>query len=102
MDRIALKTNEAAKLLGLSPSTLKRLAKTGQLPARKPGGMYLFSEAALRRWLEDGRLAEVTSAGSPAIPKPIKRVVNAAPSVIRRTRRRSRMAVDAAATPNEA
>jgi excisionase family DNA binding protein len=38
---------EAAKLLGLSPKSVIKAARAGELPARKIGSRYRFSRAAL-------------------------------------------------------
>ena len=42
---------EVAKFLKLTDSTIYRLARTEQLPARKVGGVWRFSRKALDKWL---------------------------------------------------
>lgn len=42
-----LTATEAAKLLGLSPKSVLKAARAGELPARKVGSRYRFSRAAL-------------------------------------------------------
>lgn len=44
-----------AEAFNLSERTIRELAASGQLPARKVGGKYLFSALALHEWLETRR-----------------------------------------------
>jgi len=51
-DHPVLNVEEAAELLRLSPYTVRELARTGKIPARKVGKEWRFSREALLRWLE--------------------------------------------------
>lgn len=51
---VSLTTREAAELLGVSQQTVLRLARRGELPGRKVGWEWRFSQRALIRWLEQG------------------------------------------------
>ncbi len=42
--------HEVSEYLKLAESTVYRLAREGQLPARKVGGMWRFSRAVLDEW----------------------------------------------------
>jgi len=58
--------NQVGRLLKLTPSTVSKMARLGELPARKFGGAYKFNLEEIRAWLE----ARVT--GRPeAEPEPI-------------------------------
>jgi PTS system nitrogen regulatory IIA component len=46
--------DEVAKLLRVSRDTVYRLATRGQLPARKVGRIWRFSEDAIRKYVEGG------------------------------------------------
>jgi excisionase family DNA binding protein len=50
--RVSLRLHEAAKALGISPSTLERLTRAGEIPARKANRCTLYSVAALQAWVE--------------------------------------------------
>ncbi len=43
--------SEVSKFLRLADSTVYRLAKSGELPARKAGGVWRFSRVALLNWI---------------------------------------------------
>ncbi|WP_372622484.1 helix-turn-helix domain-containing protein [Falsiroseomonas sp.] len=45
---------DAARMSGLSPSTLRRRASTGELQMRRNGGRTLVCGASLRRMLQVG------------------------------------------------
>lgn len=47
---MALNLDDAAALLGVSPVTLQRWAREGQLGVRRPSGDYRFDEPQLRSW----------------------------------------------------
>jgi excisionase family DNA binding protein len=49
-DAICVHRAEAAKMLGISVSTLDRLTKAGELPCLKLPGRVLFRTEALRHW----------------------------------------------------
>lgn len=44
---------EAAKLLGYSPGTVKNKCAAGELPARKVGKTWLFDKDELKRMIEN-------------------------------------------------
>jgi excisionase family DNA binding protein len=50
--RVSLRLHEAAKALGISPSTLERLTRAGEIPARKANRCTLYSVAVLQAWAE--------------------------------------------------
>ncbi len=43
--------SEVSEFLRLADSTVYRLAKSGELPARKVGGVWRFSRVALHNWI---------------------------------------------------
>ena len=45
-----------AEAFNLSERTIRELAASGQLPARRVGGKYMFSALALHEWLGTRRL----------------------------------------------
>lgn len=47
-----MNVRQAAKLLGLSPYTVREFARDGKIPAKKVGRAWRFSRDALIRWLE--------------------------------------------------
>lgn len=50
-----LDISEAAKLLGLKPSTVYKNSNLGLIPSLKRGGKLRFSETDLIEWLQSGR-----------------------------------------------
>jgi excisionase family DNA binding protein len=46
------KTRELAELLGLHPETIRRAAQRGQLESVRIGLDRIYSESAVRSWLE--------------------------------------------------
>jgi excisionase family DNA binding protein len=52
--RIALSLVEAGRLTGKPPSTLRRLAKQGKIPARKLGKAWLLPVSFLDEIFPDG------------------------------------------------
>jgi excisionase family DNA binding protein len=61
-----LTLEEAADYLRFHPSTVYRLARNGQLPARKIGKQWRFHREALDRWLRLEVPAETVPAGAEA------------------------------------
>ena len=57
-----LSTGAAAKLLGIHPQTLRRLANLGQIPAVRLGGKRMFAQQALQRYVDGLPLWTVTDA----------------------------------------
>lgn len=55
---------EAAELLKCHPDSLRRLAKSGQIPSIKIGRPWIFSQRMLMEWLEKRMQARVTSKGA--------------------------------------
>lgn len=45
-----LDLNETAQLLKMNPEALRRIAKRGDIPARKVGKKWIFLESALEDW----------------------------------------------------
>jgi excisionase family DNA binding protein len=60
-----LDLDEAAALLRLPPQTVRGLAESRRIPARRVGNTWRFSRAALLAWLEGGLPAP---AAPPAVP----------------------------------
>jgi excisionase family DNA binding protein len=53
-----LSSQEAAKYMGISLSTLYKLTMTAKVPHSKPGGkMCYFNRVELERWLQSNRVA---------------------------------------------
>jgi excisionase family DNA binding protein len=49
-----LNSREVAKLLGVHPATLQRMARAGQLPCVKVGKLWRFSVSQLDAWVASG------------------------------------------------
>ncbi len=49
-----LNAREAAKLLGIAPSSVYAATHRGELPHRRIGSRLVFSREALLRWLATG------------------------------------------------
>ncbi|MCH2101379.1 MAG: PTS sugar transporter subunit IIA [Planctomycetes bacterium] len=62
---MALNLDDAARLLGVSPATLRRWAREGQLGVLRPSGDYRFDESELRTWARSNglRLREGAAGG---------------------------------------
>jgi len=58
-----LRVGEVAKLLGVHPSTLLRLATSGRLPGVKIGKLWRFRGSDLDAWVASGSAAERKRAG---------------------------------------
>jgi PTS system nitrogen regulatory IIA component len=67
---MALNLDDAARLLGVSPATLRRWAREGQLGVLRPSGDYRFDENELRSWARSHglRLREGRASGKAAWP----------------------------------
>ena len=46
-----LSINEVAKLVSLSPSTIRRAISKGELKCSRRSGKLLFQESAVRKWI---------------------------------------------------
>lgn len=54
LDRLAYRPTEAAKVIGVSLSTLERMIRDGKIPSIKPTkGTRLISVKAIEQWLEE-------------------------------------------------
>jgi excisionase family DNA binding protein len=53
IEPLALRPRDAAAALGISPSTLDRLTKDGQIPHVKINRLVLYRVDSLRQWLKD-------------------------------------------------
>ena len=56
-----LTREDAAALLKVSPRTIQRLLKAGELPGRKVGGQWRFDRDQLRAWVRGERVAPVAA-----------------------------------------
>lgn len=61
-----LTIEEVASRLSLSPATVWKLARKGELPARRLGRVYRVVPAELEAWL-DSRTAAPTSTAAPDV-----------------------------------
>ena len=50
-DCLAYRPFEAAKVLGISPSSLSRLTKRGEIRVIREGNIRLYPRSELNRWL---------------------------------------------------
>lgn len=68
---MALNLDDAARLLGVSPATLRRWAREGQLGVLRPSGDYQFDENELRSWARSHglRLREGRASGKAGWPR---------------------------------
>ena len=71
-NRLAVSMAEAAELVGLSESVVRRLARKGEFPAKTVGGRLLVPVAALHAWVNDGHSARRRDdpVGGPTPPTP--------------------------------
>lgn len=69
IDPLALRPRDAAAALGISPSTLERLKKTGKIPYVKINHVVLYRVEALRKWIKDHESAEHPPLPRKAEPK---------------------------------
>jgi excisionase family DNA binding protein len=58
LDRLLVNSCEAARLLCISESTLKRLARGGSLPVVQIGRAVRFDPADLRAWISQQKMSE--------------------------------------------
>ena len=59
-----LTSEEAARLLNIHPKTLQRMARRGQVPARRIGDLWRFRASELDAWFRGKR----DKLGSPLVP----------------------------------
>ena len=50
-ERITLNVNEVAELIGLSPTTIYKKAKKGDIPHTRLGGTIIFHRGVIDAWL---------------------------------------------------
>ena len=50
---IAYRPSEAARVLGISLSHLDRMTKAGEIPFARIGSLRVYSDDALRRWVQE-------------------------------------------------
>lgn len=66
-----LTAREVAEILNVSPETVLRWTRAGELPAiRLPGGALRYREDAIEAWLEERATTERGSATHPAGRRP--------------------------------
>ena len=70
-----LTLEEAAGLLRVSPRHLEDLAWLGQVPARRIGTSWRFSQSALLAWLAGWRYEPTTAYGVAAVPSSVFRML---------------------------
>lgn len=83
---------KAASILGINSRTVQSLAMRGELPgAAKIGGLWTFSESALRKWIEERtvkpRPARPSKPKNDYQPLSVRRSVEAYDEAARRLRR---------------
>ncbi len=54
MQKITLTVNEAAKLIGVSTTTIYTMARLGEIPHVRVRGRILFHRETFEKWLCDG------------------------------------------------
>ena len=64
--------DQAASLLGCATKTVEDMARRGELPGIKPGGVWVFPAGALRQRLDDLALAEAAERRKPAKPTAVQ------------------------------
>ena len=74
-ERLLLRSNEAAEQLAISPATLQRLTKSGELPCVRIGSSVRYSSETLLDWI---RQKELSSDGDQPVhpPKRMSRSVD--------------------------
>ena len=50
---IAYRQSDAARVLGISLSHLDRMTKAGEIPFARIGSLRVYSDDALRRWVQE-------------------------------------------------
>lgn len=61
MERVAYSAREMADMLGLSVNRVYELAKKGEIPAVRIGGLWRFSIVRVNEWLAGGGVVARTS-----------------------------------------
>jgi len=56
MREMLLTKHEVAERLGLSPETVSRMARRGELPSRMVAGRYRFDPDEIQEWLDRQRV----------------------------------------------
>ena len=50
---VSYRPSEAARVLGISLSHLDRMTKAGEIPFARIGRLRVYSDDALRRWIQE-------------------------------------------------
>ena len=50
---ISYRPSEAARVLGISLSHLDRMTKAGEIPFARLGGIRVYSDDGLRKWIQE-------------------------------------------------
>ena len=53
LDKLALKQTEVAELLGVSPDTVKRMIRDGELPVVRLRGSVRIPRRGLEQWVDE-------------------------------------------------
>ena len=72
MDR-ALTLDEVAALLRVRPSIIYKLVKNRRIPALKIGGVWLFNQDSIERWIRQREAADSYEKIIGQAPPPIRR-----------------------------
>jgi excisionase family DNA binding protein len=64
VEPLALRPRDAARALGVSPSTLERIRKAGKIPHIKIGNVVLYRVESLREWLKEREGPRLPSEGT--------------------------------------
>ena len=60
MNQDVLSLTEAARFLRISPVTLGRRVRAGEVPGKKVGNQWRFSREAMTRWLQTSTVKEIS------------------------------------------
>lgn len=58
MEKKFLNTREVAKMLNVTPLTVKMMVNKGKLPGFKIGGVWRFDEDEIVEWVKAGKAAK--------------------------------------------
>lgn len=87
-----IRVAKAASILGINSRTVQGMALRGELPgAAKIGGLWTFSESALRKWIKERtvrpRSARTSKRFDDYQPLSVRKSVKACDEALRRLRR---------------
>lgn len=57
LSKVQVSKYPVAKLLGLSPETVARMARRGEIPSKLVAGRYRFDLQEVEAWLEEQRVS---------------------------------------------